>query len=149
MEACKQSIGFEIGKMMRAVFREFKKCVTEHSDKKLTLEQFGLLYSIRQEPNEVIQTEMAEMLGKDKSSILRMIDSLEAKGMLRRVVDINDRRKNQIMVTKLGEQTLSRILESEQQLNRKLTEDIPKPDMEMFFSVADRIRAKAEQMSGQ
>jgi MarR family transcriptional regulator for hemolysin len=81
METCKQSIGFEIGKMMRAVFREFKKYVTEHSDKKLTVEQFGLLYSIKQEPTEVIQNEMAEMLGKDKSSILRMIDSLEAKGM--------------------------------------------------------------------
>jgi hypothetical protein len=53
------------------------------------------------------------------------------------------------MVTKLGEQTISRIMESERQLNLKLTEDIPKPDMEMFYSVANRIREKAEQMSGQ
>jgi MarR family transcriptional regulator, transcriptional regulator for hemolysin len=46
---------------------------------------------------------MADMIGKNKSTILRLINSLETKGLVRRVVDFKDRRKNYLMVTKKGE----------------------------------------------
>lgn len=70
--------------MMRNVFRALKK----RSDKliqveiKISPEQFSLLYAIRIKENEVIQKDMAEMMGKDKSAILRLINTLEEKKLV-------------------------------------------------------------------
>lgn len=54
---------------------------------KLTMPQFVLLFKISEEKEEVTLKDMAEKLGKDKSAILRMIDLLEKKELVRRAVE--------------------------------------------------------------
>jgi MarR family transcriptional regulator for hemolysin len=85
----------DLGKMMHDIFRLFKKRFEEqqHSTIKISTEQFGLLRAISIKDEEVIQKDMADMMGKDKSAILRLIDSLEEKELVRRVVDPKDRRQ--------------------------------------------------------
>ena len=92
----------EFGKLMREIFRVFKKRINMQNEEeiRITAEQFHLLNAINSKKEEVIQKDMAEIMGKDKSAILRLIDSLEEKELVRRVVDKNDRRKNYLMVTK-------------------------------------------------
>lgn len=135
-----------IGKMMNVMFRVLKKRTNEQTDAKLTLEQFGLLYAISQEENEVIQTEMAEIMGKDKSAILRMIDSLEKKELARRVVDQNDRRKNRIMVSKKGERAIEQWLKVEFNLIDELVAGVDETDMQTFYKVINHIKSNAEKL---
>jgi len=85
-------------------------------------------------------------MGKDKSAILRMIDSLEEKDFVRRVVDKNDRRKNYIMVSKKGEQTLEQHLKIASELSDELLEGLSQSEIETFYSVIDYIKRKAEKL---
>lgn len=135
-----------VGRMMKAMFRVLKKRADEQTEAALTIEQFGLLYAISKEANEVIQKEMAEIMGKDKSAILRMTDCLEKKELVRRVVDQNDRRKNNLMVSKKGERTIEQWLKIGVELNNELTEGLSESDMETFFKVIHHIKNKAEKL---
>jgi len=139
-------IGMLIGRMIQEVFRALRKRTGEQTETKLTGEQFGLLYAINLEEKEVIQKDMAEVMCRDKSAILRMIDLLEEKELVRRVVDRNDRRKNYIMVTKKGERVIEQYLDIEFQLTKELKEGLSEPEWNTFCRVITHIRKKAEQL---
>lgn len=146
METSNKTLGLVIGQMMKEVFQVLKKRMNENPESKITMEQFGLLHAISKEKVDVIQKDMAEIMGKDKSSILRLIDSLEKKELLRRVVDKNDRRKNYIMVSKKGEQTLEQHHKVASELSDELMQGPTQSEIETFYSVIDHIKRKAEKM---
>jgi len=77
-----------LGNKITDMFRAIKKCLKDQAETKLkiTREQFQLLKAISEKGDEVIQKDMADIMGKDKSTILRLIDSLEAKELVRRVI---------------------------------------------------------------
>lgn len=139
-------IGMVMIKLIHEVFRALKKRVADQTEAKLTGEQFGLLFAISQKEEEVIQKDMAEIMCKDKSAILRMIDLLEAKELVRRVVDKADRRKNQIMVTKKGERALEQYLEVEFQLTEELQQGLSQSDLDAFYKVVNHIQTRASQL---
>ena len=144
----KQSLpfGMIVGRMMHMMFRVLKKRTGEQADVKLTIEQFGLLHAISMKEEDVIQKDMADMMGKDKSAILRIIDTLEEKELVRRVVDTNDRRKNFLMVTKKGEKVIEQYLKIEFELMEELQQGLSKSDLDTFYKVINHIRSKAEKL---
>jgi len=135
-----------VGKMIHEVFRVFKKRTGEQSEIKLTIEQFGLLHAINMKEEDVIQQDMADIMGKDKSAILRIIDSLEEKELIRRVVDTNDRRKNYLMVTKKGERTIEQYMSINFKLIEELQQGLALSDVNTFYKVVNHIKSKAEQL---
>jgi len=139
-------LGMIIGRMMHEMFRVLKKRTGEIAEIKLTIEQFGLLHAINMKNVDVIQQDMAEIMGKDKSAIYRVIDSLEEKELVRRVVDKNDRRKNFLMVTKKGEAVIEQYLEIEYKLINELEEGLSETDIETFYRVVNNIKNKAEKL---
>lgn len=71
--------------------------------KEITFEQMGVLYFIsRKEGKEVIQQDLAEIMDKNKSAILRSVDILEQKGFVKRQSVMGDRRKNVLEITQSG-----------------------------------------------
>lgn len=135
-----------VGRMMHEMFKAFKKRIGEHAEIKITMEQFGLLYLINSEEFEVIQQDLANEMGKDKSSILRIIDSLEDKDLVRRVVDTNDRRKNCLMVTKKGEKVITQYSILEAELMKEVLEGLTASEMDTFYKVVNHLKSKAEQL---
>jgi len=145
----KQSLpfGMIVGRMMHEMFRVLKKkCIIEQTEIKLTIEQVGLLYAISQKVEEVIQKDMADMMRKDKSAILRLIDSLEEKELVRRVVDKNDRRKNYLMVTKKGERVIKQYMKIVFELMEELQQGLTSSDMNTFYKVVNHIKSSAEKL---
>ena len=142
-------IGMVLGKTLSEIFKVIKKKAAKQTETKLTIDQFGLLYVLNQQKQDVIQKEMAETMGKDKSVILQIIDSLEEKELVRRVVDMNDRRKNQILVTKKGLQIIDQYLEIEFQVKDELLVGISQSEVDTFYKVLAHIRTKAEQLIAQ
>ncbi len=136
----------ELGKMMQEVFRTFRKRSNEQpvAEVKITNEQFGLLHAISIKEEEVIQNDMAEMMGKDKSSILRLIDSLEEKDLVRRVVDLKDRRKNCLMVTKLGYRVLDQYMKIFNDLMADIQQGLSPADIITFHRVVAHILNRAQ-----
>jgi len=146
MKALKMPLGMVVVKMLKPMFCVLEMRAARQTDLKLTMAQFVLLFTISEEKEEVILKDMAEKLGKDKSSILRMIDLLEKKELLRRVVDQNDRRKNQLLVTKKGERFIAEFRNVELELNMELLEGLSDADMQTFYKVLNHITVKADQL---
>lgn len=138
----------DLGRMMHEIFRVFKKRSEdqENDDVKLSTEQFSLLHALSQKVDEVIQKDMAEMMGKDKSAILRMIDSLEEKGLVRRVAAIEDRRKNYLMVTKAGYRAIEQYMKIVIEIMKDLREGLTDEDIVTFHRVVSQIRSNAEKL---
>ena len=149
MDMQEKPIGMVLGKTLSEIFKVIKKKVAKQTETRLTIDQFGLLYVLNQQKQDVIQKGVAETMGKDKSVILRIIDSLEEKGLVRRVVDMNDRRKNQILVTKKGLQIIDQYLEIEFQVKDELLVGISQSEVDTFYKVLAHIRTKAEQLIAQ
>ena len=65
-------------------------------NKEITFEQMGVLYFISRNDGkkDMIQQDIAEIMDKNKSAVLRSIDILEQKSFVKRVPALGDRRKN-------------------------------------------------------
>lgn len=135
----------DLGNMMREVIRVSKKRFEEqlHEDIKISTEQLGLLHAISIKEEDVIQKDMAEMMGKDKSAILRLIDSLEEKELVRRVADLKDRRKNYLMVTKLGQRVIDQYMKVYFDLMEELKEGLSPSEIDAFHKVINHIKDAA------
>ena len=146
MEKQNIPLGMIVGRMMHMMFHVLKKRTSEQADVKLTIEQFGLLHAISMKEDDVIQKDMAEIMGKDKSAILRLIDTLEKNELVRRVVDVNDRRKNYLMVTKRGERVIKQYLEIELTLTYELQLGLTDAELSTFYKVVNHIKCNAEKL---
>lgn len=135
----------DLGNMMREVIRVSKKRFEEqlHEDIKISTEQIGLLHAISIKEEDVIQKDMAEVMGKDKSAILRLIDSLEEKELVRRVADLKDRRKNYLMVTKLGQRVIDQYMKVYFDLMEELQEGLTFSEIDAFHKVINHIKDAA------
>ena len=146
MEQSNLPLGLVVGQMMHEMLRVLKKRDIEQAEVILSVEQHAVLHILSKRESDVILKEMADAMGKDKSAILRIIDVLEKKELVRRAIDPKDRRKKYLMVTKKGEQVIGQFLEIEAKLRTELKEGLTKEDMRTFYKVVSHIKAKAKQM---
>ena len=146
METSNAPLGMVVVGMLKAMFRVLEIRANEQTGIKLTMGQFGLLFAINEEKNEVILRDIAEKMGKDKSSILRMIDILQNKDLVCRVVDQNDRRKNKLFVTAKGEQLIADYRKIELKLNDELQEGLSIDDMKTFYKVVDHLKIESNKL---
>jgi MarR family transcriptional regulator, transcriptional regulator for hemolysin len=147
MEESKQNpLALTVAGMMRELGRVLKKRTAEQLDTKLTMEQIGLLMAISCSREEVIQQDMACSMGKDKSAILRTIDLIEAKELIKRVSDTTDRRKKYLMVTKKGERVVEQYLQIDHVLTAELQNEISKEEIDTFYKVLNLIKMNAKQI---
>jgi len=79
----------------------------QSSGESLTSLQFGVLQMLQFEP--LTGSTLSQRLGLDPSSMVRMIDSLERKGLAARGVDPQDRRRNPIQITEQGRALLAAV----------------------------------------
>jgi MarR family transcriptional regulator for hemolysin len=138
----------DVGRMMRELFRVFRKRFEEKEDleTRVSIEQFSLLHAITIKEEDVIQKDMAEMMGKDKSAILRLIDSLEEKGLVRRVAAVEDRRKNYLMVTKAGYRVIDQYMKIVFGMLEEVQQGLTTEDMETFHRVVSHLKRNAEKL---
>ena len=95
----------------------------------LTLEQFFLLNILNNEEGLILQ-DLADIVGKDKSAVVRHINALEEKHFVARATDPEDRRRKIILMTKAGVRELQSANELDQELNNEIVEDMSREDFE-------------------
>ena len=86
------------------------------------------------------QQAIADIIQKDKNSVTKFIDSLEKKGLVRRVVNKKDRRVNDIIVTEEGMKLKVPTTEVAINLMRKVLKDIKEEDLMVFDKVMNQIK---------
>lgn len=142
MEITKTSFQFLFANTIRALFKQSAK-EFENQDIKITPEQNYLLRILTSQ-EESIQSDLAEIMQKDKSAIMRHIDQLEKMAYVVRVNDAIDRRKKHIVITELGTEVLNKCEEVISRLSERNMQDISEDELEIFKKVLIKLKENAE-----
>ena len=95
-----ESLAYHIRMAVRGLVREFNNAVIK-AGYNVTDEQWIIL-SVLWEKEGINQQKLSNLSDRDKTSITRLIDSLEKKNIVVRVPDKSDRRNKLIYLTKKG-----------------------------------------------
>ena len=118
--------------------------VTEHLD---INQYYYVLTLICYHDGKLTQTALADMLGKDKSSMVAIIDSLSAKGFVFREINPADRREHLLRVTEKAKKAVPEIVESFEKMNGFMTENISEDDMAIFYNVLLKMQQNLNSIS--
>ncbi len=131
----KNSIAYRFIRGANSVNKTLNKKLNPYD---IAIEQRATLEIIKFESN-VNQTTIANLLGKDKTTISRSLNSLEKKGLIKKSETLGDKRSNNIELTQEGEvileDTIKEITSFRESLNEKLTQE----EIEMFFKIIDKL----------
>ena len=104
-EDLSRNFGFLISDVARLMRKNFDSRVKEIG---LTRSQWWLLNHLFR-ADGITQAELAETLEIERSSTGKLLDSLELKGWIKRVVDEKDRRSKRVFLTKEVEPTIKKM----------------------------------------
>lgn len=133
--ALKNSIAYRFIRAANNVNNELNKKLSPYN---IAIEQRATLEIIKFE-KEVNQTKIANLLGKDKTTISRSLNSLEKKGLIQKSETSEDKRSKKVELTTQGEQILDDTIEEvatyRESLNEKLTEE----EIASFFKILNKL----------
>jgi MarR family transcriptional regulator for hemolysin len=89
---------------------------------------------------QLTQNALAEILGKDKSIIVKIIDTLTEKGFVYRQKNPADRRQHLLGVTDKAKEAVPHIIAEFEHMNRSAAKDIPAHEMEVFEGVLNKMK---------
>jgi len=139
----KDSIGYRTNLAATTLKTNFTKLLQPAFN--IAAEQFATL-KIISEDNEVTQTQIAERLGKNKTTVGRSINSLITKEMIDKRDEKSDRRANNISLTQKGEDILNAAIPIAKNFNESVKNKLTKEDIETFFKVLDIILEESKNM---
>lgn len=136
----------EIAVNVNILNSRIKKCFFDKLQENginITPEQY-LVMDILWEKSSISQQNIADIIQKDKNSVTKIIDSLEKKNLVIRLVDKNDRRINKIELTEEGS-TLEKIT-TEVAINfmNDVVKNIDTKDLDTFVNVMRQIKNNLE-----
>jgi DNA-binding MarR family transcriptional regulator len=137
-----QPFGFAIADTVKSIIKKLMTRLRE-GGYTISAEQFAILHFLNTN-QELIQQDLADFTGKDKSAILRHIDFLEENKYVLRVADPTDRRKKNLIVTKRGAELHQAFSQIDLELGRELQAGISPEDLAVFFKVLAKIKANAQ-----
>jgi DNA-binding MarR family transcriptional regulator len=100
----RNSLAHLMGRTSRAVLNRVQKSFTS-AGHPVTVEQWLLLVNLRNRDGQLHQ-ELAGNTFKDKTTVTRLLDGLEKKGLVERVAGEADRRQKRISITGKGQELL-------------------------------------------
>lgn len=133
-----------INKMSHEIFRLLRKQIGVKAEIKLTVEEFALIFILSRKQDKVTQKNLAEAMRKDKSTILRLVSSLENKELIGKMECRDDRRKTYLILTKKGEKVLDQYIEIETGLIEKLKSGLSNSEEDSLYKMICRIKTNAE-----
>jgi MarR family transcriptional regulator for hemolysin len=91
----------------------------------------------------VRQTALADAVGIEGASLVRLLDELQASGLITREPDASDRRANAVNLTPKGREVVAEVNEVLTKLRLEVFGDIPRKDAETAIRVFKAIEAAA------
>ena len=97
----------QIGVFLNLVHNRFKQHFTtlfQNKGYNITPEQFLVMDALWNNGARMSQQQIADTIIKDKNSVVKLIDGLEKKELVKRVANVDDRRQNLIELTPTGKE---------------------------------------------
>ncbi|MFA7083642.1 MAG: MarR family transcriptional regulator [Arcobacteraceae bacterium] len=131
----KDSIGYRINRLANNINTQLNKLLLKYD---IGIEQRAILEIIKFEPH-VNQTMIAQLLGKDKTTISRSLNALEKKGLLCRSEFLHDKRSNTIRLTSKAETILVNSLEEIKELRQRVHGSLTEQETLLLFTSLNKI----------
>lgn len=132
---------FQIKSLDKEIFRILVGDENQDCSKKPTPTQMHIIKYILDNPNkEIHQKELEEVLNLRRATISGVLQTMEANGLITRVVDLNDTRTKKII---LDEKTKEIFLKNKEKLDRMekyVKKGISKEDLNTFFDVIEKMK---------
>lgn len=94
---------------------------------------FFVLWAIHESSEPMSQQNMADLLKVDKASIVRIVDDLEKKGYVKRILNLKDKRMYFLDLDKKGSRFIKDILQAINNLNEEMLVDFLPKEKELFM----------------
>lgn len=132
-------IGLEIAFTSSAYRAAGMKTLKAHGQDDITREQYGILVLLSL-GDGLYQTQIANILGKDRPNITRMIDILETKGLIRREKDADNRRILKVFLTETGRKKAEKVKPLKERMNKAQCKDLSDEDIEILVTLLRKVR---------
>ncbi len=129
--SCK--MGFAVKGILRNLRQRF-----EEEDLKLTVEQYFILNILDNKDGLILQ-ELADIVERDKSAVLRLINGLEENHFVARNTDPDDKRRKILLVTKYGMEELEKAVTLDKEVNNTVTDDICQQKIDKLEKTVEHI----------
>ncbi len=107
---------------------------------KMTRVQWNALYYIDLNEGETItQRQLADCMGLREPTMVRLIDRMEKNGLLKREPSKMDRRQNNLVLTKKGKETNSKLMVIMERFKEDTIKGIPESDLRTFKRVLNQM----------
>lgn len=136
----------EIAVYINILNSRIKKCFfdkLQENGVNITPEQY-LVLDILWEKQSISQQRIADIIQKDKNSVTKIIDSLEKKNLVCRVVDANDRRINKIELSQKGSDLEEVATEVAIKFMNDVVHGIDTQDLDTFAKVLHQLKDNIE-----
>lgn len=130
------SVGFVVNSTAKA----FQKALDAELRQKVsvTIYQWRVVVTLIQYPG-LTQKEIAERVGVEGSTLVPVIDKMEAEGLLKRKTDSKDRRVNRIYLTSKADLLWDSMLQCALQIRKVSANGIPEEDLQTAVRTMKRI----------
>ena len=139
-------IGYLISRLARLWRREVDQALADHGLSQATALPLMVL---SRRGKSVRQGVLAEEVGIEGPSLVRLIDLLQAEGLVERREDPTDRRAKTLHLTPTGEAKAEEINRVLRRVRADLLKDIDPDDLAVTFDALQRIEQRANHMSEQ
>jgi MarR family transcriptional regulator for hemolysin len=129
-------IAFKSSLMTRRLRARFAERVKSTSQ---TEARWSALYQLAREPNGLIQTELAERMGIQGPTLVRLLDALEEQKLVSRSATPEDRRAKRVKIEPAGRTVVGDLDKIAAELRDQAFSGIPQDDLLTTIRVLDRL----------
>ncbi|CAL2092592.1 HTH marR-type domain-containing protein [Tenacibaculum sp. 190524A05c] len=127
-----------LGKTMKMIDNHIQDLFYEQNIS-LTKTQWILLKKLH-EKDGVAQQELAFLTGRDKTSLTRLVNTMEKKNLVARIPSKSDKRINHIFLTKNGESLFKESLPIIEKFITALQENISEEEINLTIAVIKKVQ---------
>jgi DNA-binding MarR family transcriptional regulator len=132
-------LGFHLRRAQVAAFKQFAQTVTAQEG--LTPGLYGMVQVIANNPG-LTQSALAEAMEVDRSSIVKVVNQLEEKGLIIRAPSPNDKRSYCLTMTPQGRLALARIETAVARQDRAFAAPLSDAERDTLISLLKRLYQK-------
>ncbi len=130
---------------MRRWYEFLEKATKAHG---LSLRHWQTFFNLAvNDPGETL-TSIAARVGEPTATLVRILDDLEAMGLIARKIDERDRRSKLLDVTPLGEQTFVTLFEINVALRQELMRGLSASEITLVVEATDVMAKNLDRMAG-
>ncbi len=137
------SIGYLIKRVRSMLSNAVEREIADSADADVTYEQWGVLVAILRERGDTA-ADLARVLDCDTGSMTRMLDRLEAKGLILRTRSTDDRRRVRLELTASGKKKAERLVKAIVQVLNRHLDGFDVAELELFKGFLRRMLANRE-----